>query len=202
MDPQFFKRKEDRLWWTAYLRGQIDLLGQRCAAWITETMADGHVYNRHPSLWRDDGKNIECYFLIDTDRFGSIGVNFLYLIRGVVSPDSSFVQFEVITGVTMDGRSQQKYRVETADPFENFDPETLFPWITSPNAGLDATTNELGMEAQLDASPVNVPPTPTSPEDSEKSLEQASLQELLDAMRRKIDAWTRFDLQVQQRLRS
>ncbi len=200
MDAQFFKQKEDRLWWTEYFRNQIDEYGRRCAVWITEQMADGHVYNLHPQLWKDDGRNIECYWLIDTDRFGAVGVNLLFKLTGVVTPDNTHTLFELISGVSLSGQSQRKVRIETADPFAHLTPETFFSWVTEPNGGMSSSTNELGMEAQPNASPMNAPPVPGSDPEPD-GLEQASLQDLLDALRQKIGGWQRFDHQVQRRLR-
>jgi len=174
MDPSYFTRREDRIWWTNFFRKQLDLLGQRCAVWITEHMEDGHVYNVHPHEWDDNGHDVRCSFLIDTDRYGKTGVNFIYRLTGFVNFDNRESSWTVTTGVHIDGKDQQKFRVETDDPFAYFDPEVLFSWATQDNAGM----NEGGDKGSVD---------------TEQTLGDASVQELLDTLRQKLGQWDRFD---------
>lgn len=177
MDPIYFSKREDRLFWTGFFRKQLDLLGQACAIWITEHMADGHVYNLHPHKWEDNGRDISCWFQIDTDRYGQTGVNFIYRLTGHVSPDNRDASFIITTGVHIDGLDQEKFRVQTDDPFAYFNPEVLFSWTTQPKAGLD--------EGGADSAPHTTPPN--------KTVNDASVQELLDALKMKLGSWHRFD---------
>jgi hypothetical protein len=179
MDPAYFNKREDRLFWTDYFRKQLDLLAQACAVWITQHMADGRVYNAHAHKWGDNGRDVRCEFQIDTDRYGATGVNFIFRLTGFVTPDNLDASFTLTTGVHIDGKDQQKFRVETDDPFAYFNPEVLFSWATQENAGLDETS----AEAQTD----------------DKTVGEASVQELLDALKMKLGSWDRFDARMRRR---
>lgn len=180
MEPAYFRKREDRLFWTDYLRKQLDLLGHACASWITQHMEDGHVYNVHPHQWNDNGRDVTCWFQIDTDRYGATGVNFIFRLKGYVTPDNRDASFKLSTGVHIDGQDQQKFQVETDDPFVYFSPEVLFSWSNQDNAGLSEET---------------------SPSLSGKTVDDANVQELLDALRTKLGSWKRFDERQRRRAR-
>lgn len=172
MDPAYFQNREDRLWWTDFFRKQIDLLRLSCAQWITEHIQDGKIYNAHPHKWQDNGHDVECKFVIDTDRYGPTGVNFHWNMKGFVSPDNLTARFTITTGVHIDGKDQQKFRTETDDPFAFWSPEILFQWVTQPYAGL-----------------TDGPPSASD----NKSLNDATVQELLDTLKSKLGSWREFD---------
>lgn len=178
MDPIYFSRREDRLFWTGIFRKQLDLLAQACAVWITQHQADGHVYNAHPHKWEDNGRDVQCWFQIDTDRYGQTGVNFTFRLNGYVTPDNRDASFKLSTGVHINGKDQTKFQVETDDPFTYFSPEVLFSWATQDNAGLDED---------------GAPPT------NDKTVNDASVQELLDALKMKLGNWRRFDARMRRR---
>jgi len=180
MEPAFFRKREDRLFWTAYFRKQLDLLAQACAVWITQHMEDGHVYNAHPHQWEDNGRDVRCWFQIDTDRYSSMGVNFIFRLTGYVTPDNLDASFKLSTDVHIDGQDQQKFQVETDNPFAYFRPEVLFSWATQDNAGLSERA---------------------SPAMGGKTVDEASVQDLLDALRMKLGNWRRFDERQRRRPR-